>query len=94
MNSVTDAVLAVTAIANAREVLGTIVKVDTQGFISILSKADKPLVVQTKGGFFSKNHKYLTAYKGFIFLTKSSTPLNLPSDAELVFAKYFWLPTY
>lgn len=35
---------------------------------------------------------YLTSYKGLAFFTKSSTPLNLSGDIELVLAQKIWIP--
>ncbi len=45
-----------------------------------------------RGGFFSTNYQYLTGYKGLVFFTKSSMPLELPGGIELVAAKKIWIP--
>ena len=80
------------AIANAAKASGVIVRVNPQDFLSIVRKADKPLIVYATGGFFSTNHHYLTSYKGLAFYAKSPSPVELPSDAELVLAEKFWMP--
>lgn len=82
------------AITQAIKASGAIVKVEAQGFMSILSQVDKPLVVYAQGGYFSKNYQYLTAYKGLLFFTKSNTQLELPSDTELVSANRIWVPEW
>lgn len=81
------------AIANAIKASGAIVSVDPDDFLSILSKADRPLVVMAEGGFIKTNYQYLTSYKGLIFFTKSSTPLSLPGDIELVTSDKIWIPS-
>ena len=80
------------AIANAVKASGAIVRVSPQDFITIISKAERPLVVISIGGVFKKNYQYLTAYKGLIFFTKSDSILGLPSDAELISAGKIWIP--
>jgi hypothetical protein len=80
------------AIAQAIKASGAIVRIEPQGFQSILSKTDSPLVVLAEGGFLRKEFQYLTAYKGLIFFTKSPTLLQLPGDVELVTAKKIWIP--
>jgi hypothetical protein len=86
------AAIAAAAIAQAIKASGTIVKVEPNDFLTILSKTKKPLVVMSMGGVFSKNYQYLTSYKGLAFFTKSNTPLQLPGDNELVHAKKIWIP--
>jgi ABC-type transport system substrate-binding protein len=81
------------AIAQAIKASGAIIQVDPQDFQSILSRANKPLVVMAQGGFLKKNFQYLTAYKGLIFFTKSPTLLLLPGDVELITAKKIWIPS-
>ena len=80
------------AIANAVKASGAIVKVESLDFTTILEKAGDPLVVCAEGGLFSKKYKYLTAYKGLIFFTKTQEPLQLPAGAEIVQAKKIWVP--
>jgi len=80
------------AIARAIKASGAIVRVDPDDFITILHKAREPLVVVAKGGVFKGNYQYLTAYKGLIFFTKSSTELALPGGAEVIASKQIWIP--
>ncbi len=81
------------AMAQAVKASGSIVRVEPQDFKIILSKNSKPLVVMATGGFINKNYQYLTGYKGLSFFTKSSSPLNLSGDVELVEAKQIWMPS-
>ena len=80
------------AIANATKASGAIVKINHTDFQMILGKMDSPLVVMAENHFLSTSHKYLTNYKGIFFYTKSSTPLELPSKAELITANKIWIP--
>jgi len=81
------------AIAQAIKASGAIARIEPDGFLSILSKTDRPLVVMAKGGFVKANYQYLTAYKGLIFFTKSDTELMLPGNTELIFANKIWIPS-
>jgi hypothetical protein len=80
------------AIAQAIKASGAIVRVNPDDFTSILSRAEKPLVVMARGGFIKANYQYLTAYKGLVFFTKSPTELMLPGSAEVIFADRIWIP--
>lgn len=80
------------AIARAVKASGAIVRVEPEDFTRILSRANKPLVVTSKRGFIKPNYQYLTAYKGLIFYTKSSTELMLPGDIEIITAREIWIP--
>ena len=71
---------------------GVIVRVEPDDFVVILKRQPGALVVHATGGFFSTDYRYLTSYKGLAFYTKSSTLLDLPSDAELVLAKSISVP--
>ncbi|MBD3224007.1 MAG: hypothetical protein GF313_04720 [Caldithrix sp.] len=86
------AAAAAAAMANAVKASGAIVKVQQTDFMTIAAKSKQPLIVMAEGGLFSKNYQYLTAYKGLIFYTKVSQPLQLPSDAELIHSKKIWIP--
>lgn len=86
------AAAAAAAIANAIKASGVLVRVTPEDFGLILRRAERPLVIQAQGGFFSKSYQYLANYKGFAFYTKSAVPLVLPSDAEIVKAQKIWLP--
>ena len=80
------------AIAQAIKASGVVVRVTPEDFLRILAKADKPLVICSSGGLFSKNYQYLTSYKGFGFFTKSKLPLELSPKIETVLADKIWIP--
>jgi hypothetical protein len=80
------------AIANAVKASGAIVSVEPNSFSTIVSKGNDLLVVVAEGGIFSKNYQYLTSYKGLIFYTKSSQPLSLSRNTEVVTARKIWVP--
>jgi hypothetical protein len=83
---------AAAAIAMAIRASGVLIRVDPENFQTILNKAEKPLVICTTGGVFTKNFQYLTSYKGFAFFTKSRSPLDLSLKVEVVEAKKIWVP--
>ena len=80
------------AIANAIKASGVVVRVSPEDFQRILAKSEKPLVVWTAGGFFSRSYQYLTSYKGFAFHTKTGLPLELSPRIETVVADKIWIP--
>jgi len=79
------------AIANAIKASGVVVRVTPEDFQKIISKADKPLVIWTTGGFITRNYQYLTSYKGFAFFTKAKMPLEL-SRVETIMVEKIWIP--
>jgi len=83
----------VAAIAQAIRASGAIVSVNPDDFMYILSKTNHALVITATGGIFNKNYQYLTSYKSFFFYTKTSMPLPLPGDAELIAADKIWIPS-
>ncbi len=80
------------AIARAIKASGAIVSVDPDDFLYILNKGSRPIVITATGGIVRVNYQYLTAYRGFVFFTKSRVPLALPSDAEIIAAGKIWVP--
>ena len=86
------AVTRAAAIAQAIKASGAIVSVNPDDFMYLLSKTSRPLVITAIGGMFKQNYQYLTSYRAFIFFTKSSSPLPLPADAELIAANRIWVP--
>lgn len=70
---------------------GVLVQVEPTVFLSLVGKADEPLVVIAYGGVFRKRYQYLTSYKGLAFYTTSPTALPL-SRAELIAAKTIRMP--
>jgi len=83
---------AAAAAAQAIKASGVLVRVGPEEFSRILSRAKDPLVVLAEGGVFRTNYKYLMAYKGLAFYTRSAAPLPLPAGAELLTARQIWIP--
>jgi hypothetical protein len=83
---------AAAAIAQAIKASGAIVRVAPNDFLTILRKAEDPLVVHAQGGFLSKNDQYLLGYKGLIFFCKSPAPLTMPFAVETIEAQKIWIP--
>jgi hypothetical protein len=83
---------AAAAIAQAIKASGAIVRVTPEDFQSILSRSEHPLVVMSVFRFFGTTYKYLTGYKGLVFFTKSSSPLQIDGRAELIAARRIWIP--
>jgi len=79
-------------VIRAARATGIIVTVEPLEFLSLLKRNSNPLVVYATSWFLTTNYQYLTSYKGIAFFTRSSTPLPLPSDAELVHARGIWVP--
>ena len=93
MNGATAAAAAAAAaIARAIKASGTIVKVDPQGFESILARQAGLLVVTAEGGVFATKFQYLTSYKGLAFFTESPKALSLPGGHEVIIAEKIWIP--
>lgn len=84
--------VAVAAIAQAIKASGAVVRVEPLDFISLLERAENPLVVYSERRFFSTSYQYLMGYKGLVFYTKSRTPLDLPRNIEVVTARKIWIP--
>ena len=83
---------AAAALANAIKASGVLVRVTPADFLAIIKRADEPLVVIGKGGYFKKHYRYLTSYKGLAFHTQSAEALVLPSRVEIVGAKQISIP--
>lgn len=79
-------------IAHAIKASGTLVRLEPGDFLTILKRADAPVVVVARGGVFRKHHRYLTSYKGLAFYTQSDQALVLPSRVELIGAKSVGIP--
>jgi len=80
------------AIANAIKASGVLIRLESEDFNNIMQRNLGGLVVYAIGGVFSKNHQYLTSYKGLTFYTKTTEPVILPSKCEIVHAKRIWIP--
>ena len=83
---------AASLIAQAIKASGAIIRVEPGDFRQILNKAEHPLVIKAKGGFFKPIYRYLTAYRGFIFVTGSKEEMTFPSEIEFIVAKEIWIP--
>ena len=94
MSVATTAVIAGATQGQAIRASGVVVHVEPKEFISLLSKKNKPLVVEAKAktGIFSTKNQYLTPYRGLVFSTMSDEPLKLPADTELFVADKIWVP--
>ncbi len=66
---------------------GTGVRIKSEDFMTIVSKSEEPLVVETAEGFFTKIYKYATAYKGFVFFTESLNRLHFNAHTEIIQAQ-------
>jgi hypothetical protein len=86
------AAAAAAATAQAIRASGVVVQLEPTEFLSILQRQSEPLVVHATGGFLSTTYQYLTSYKGLAFFTKSSEPLALGKDVEMVVAGSIWIP--
>lgn len=82
----------IAVLANAIKACGTVVRLEPSEFQRILSLQEKPLIVRTVGGLFSKSYKYLTSYRGLAFHCKSPTELRVPEGSELINAKKMSIP--
>ena len=80
-------------IANAIKASGVVVKVRPEDFVNIIRRVEKPLVIYSAPGFFSRGHKYLTSYKGFAFFTQTPEPIRFASGVETVIADKIWIPS-
>ena len=86
------AAAAAIAVANAIKASGAIVRIESKDFQSIVTKSEKPLVIVSEFTFLGKYYRYLTGYKGFVFYTKTRTPLDFSSNVELMTARSIWIP--
>jgi hypothetical protein len=81
------------AMIQAVKASGAIVKVKPDDFQMILGRTERPVVVTARGRFLAKGHKYLVSYGGLFFYTRSATPLQMPSRAEVIEAQSIWVPS-
>jgi hypothetical protein len=86
------AAAAAAAFANAIKASGVVVEVTADAFQAVLGKVENPLVIYAECGLFSTNYQYLVSYKGFAFVTKSSEPISLPPEVEIILAEKIWVP--
>lgn len=79
-------------VANAIKACGSIVSVEPEEFLKILSQQKEPLVVQADKKFLSRNYKYLTSFKGLTFFCKSQEQIRLPEQTQVIRAKSIVIP--
>ena len=84
---------AAAAMANAIKASGAIVEMDSEEFQKLLWKVDDPLVVTAESKFLSTTYKYLFAYRGLIFYTKTKDPIRLGGKVEVIRSKKIWVPS-
>lgn len=90
--AVVAATAAAAAIANAIKASGVIVQVAPDDFRNLAGRAQDALVVHSESRWFGTRHKYLLAFKGFAFYTKSKEPISLPGSVALIRAEKIWVP--
>ena len=76
---------------NALKASGAIIFVEPEDFVNIVNKNRDGVVIYSPAGTFSK-YKYLTAYKGLFFFTKSKEELLISASVEIIRAKKIWVP--
>lgn len=86
------AAAAAAAAAKAKKTTGAIIELSVEEFRKILTKVDSPVVVAAKSGFMYKKIRYMTSYKGFLFMALSDEAIILPSRSELIWSKRMWVP--
>jgi len=73
----------------AQRTMGAMVFVEPEEFVSVLERAESPVLVAAQAKvFFSISYTYLLPYKGLVFRTKTKTPLNVNDDVEVIVAKH------
>ncbi len=82
----------ITLVANAIKACGTVIRVEPDEFIKLVSRQETPLIVIHAGGLFSTSYKYMTSYRGLAFHCKSPTELRLPEKTELIHASKMSIP--
>ena len=83
---------AAAAIANAIKACGAIVWVEPEEFEAVLARREDPLVVVSGPKWWTKKYRYLTAYKGLVFYTKTDVPFTFEGDFELINATSVSVP--
>ncbi|MBI3820587.1 MAG: hypothetical protein HY286_17995 [Planctomycetes bacterium] len=81
------------AVLKAYRSMGIFVKIDSRDFLQLLERAEAPVVVHSRFGFFTKKDRYIQSYKGFAFYTDVDQTLDLPKSCELVESQGSMLPT-
>ena len=76
----------------ARKAYGSIVRIEPNIFLELLSLQQQPLVVQGSGGFFASHYRYIMSYQGITFFAKSNKKLELPANAKIIETKKVFVP--
>lgn len=85
-------VAAQAAAINAIRSFGVIVTVEPDEFLKVVSREQNPLVVTAQGGIFSTEYRYLVSHRGLAFFAKSSYPLQLPSNVDVIVSSQIAMP--
>lgn len=70
----------------------SIVEVAPKDFLSILERAEKPLVISARGGILRRRFSYVVSFRGLTFVTRSRERLTLPEGTDVIAAVRMWLP--
>ncbi len=82
-----------TAAIKAITATGSTIRVEPADFTLLVYRMEAPLVVTARMGVFRPYHRYLTSYKGMLFVTDSVDQLRLGAPVELVTAKRVRIPS-
>ncbi len=83
---------AAAVIAQAIKACGVLVQVDPAEFQKIMDRHKEPLVVTGEGGFLTTTYKYLCNYRGICFYAQSTSPIHIPSHADVIVSNKIWMP--
>ena len=76
----------------AQRVSGVFVEVDEDQFIEIVAHSEAPLIIIGPQGIWRKRLVYLTAHRGFMFVTYCDQEIELPASCCVLHAKRLWIP--
>lgn len=89
----TSASNAAIIVAQAANVSGAIIKMDSGEFQKLLNQINTETAVAfSEGGMFKKKFKYLMNDKGLFVFTNSDQALQMNMKTELIKAKNIWNP--
>lgn len=69
-----------------------IVTVENDEFMRLVKQANDPMIIHQIPGWFSGQNRYLLTYRGVTFYTRSKEELSISKNAEVITAKYFYVP--
>lgn len=70
----------------------SIVEVAPKDFLAIVARAEKPLVISSRGGILRRRFSYVVSFRGLTFVTRSRERLALPEGTDVIAAVRMWLP--